>query len=83
MRTIVIVSLLLLAAGLCVAQGNLVPSGDLEQGLTEGWLTDVIVGPVEFSIDGENVHGGTKALLLQMGQNGRGNSRWSPASSIG
>ncbi len=81
MRTIVIVSLLLLAAGLCVAQGNLVPSGDLEQGLTEGWLTDVIVGPVEFSIDGENVHGGTKALLLQMGQNGRGIVR-SPAFAV-
>jgi len=72
MRMITIVTLALLAAGLGVAQENLVPSGDFEQGVTEGWLTDVIVGPVEFSVNGDIVHGGGGALLLVTGQNGRG-----------
>ncbi len=72
MRLTAMMTIALLTPALCLGQDNLVPGGDFEQGLTEGWLTDVIVGPVEFSIDEESVHGGTKALLLQMGQSGRG-----------
>lgn len=81
MRLLVGLAVVILAPALCLAQGNLVPSGDFESGLVEGWLTDVIVGPVEFGIITDNVHGGTKALLLQMGQNGRGIVR-SPAFEV-
>lgn len=76
-----IIALALSLAALCLAQENLIPGGDFESGLTEGWLKDVIVGPVEFVIGGETVHSGQQALLLKMGKNGRGIVR-SPAFEV-
>ncbi|MGD9497303.1 MAG: carbohydrate binding domain-containing protein [Armatimonadota bacterium] len=81
MRLMMMLVLALSVPAGCLAQGNLVPSGNFEQGLTEGWLTDVIVGPVEFSIDREMRHGGEQSLLLQMGKDGRGIAR-SPAFAV-
>lgn len=66
---------------LCLAQANLVPGGDFERGLTEGWLKDVIVGPVEFVDCRLVVHGGQQSLLMNMGKNGRGIVR-SPAFAV-
>jgi len=81
MRLTAVVTVALLAPALCLAQGNLVAGGDCEQGPTEGWLTDVIVGPVEFSVNGDIVHAGGGALLLVMGPSGRGIVR-SPAFAV-
>ncbi len=81
MRLLMVMVLASLASTMCLAQDNLVPSGDFESGLVEGWLTDVIVGPVEFSVNGDIVHGGGGALLLAMGQSGRGIVR-SPAFAV-
>lgn len=75
------IALTLSICALCLAQVNLAPGGDFENGLTEGWLKDVIVGPVEFVIDREFVHGGRQSLLLKMGKNGRGIVR-SPAFPV-
>ena len=65
MRLLMVMVLASLASTTCLAQDNLVPSGDFESGLVEGWLTDVIVGPVEFTVTEENVHGGGKALEMK------------------
>ncbi len=81
MRLLIALVVVTLVPAMCVAQDNLVPSGDLEGGLVEGWLTDVIVGPVQFSVTEENVHGGGKALLLEMQKDGRGIAR-SPAFAV-
>lgn len=81
MRLATGVLLLVALPAICLAQGNLVPTGDFESGLVEGWLTDVIVGPVEFAMCTENVHGGEQAVRLDMGKDGRGIAR-SPAFQV-
>lgn len=65
----------------CLCQQNLVQSGDFEDGLVEGWLTDIIVGPVEFEIGIGDAHAGEQSLRLDIGENARGIVR-SPAFAV-
>ena len=74
MRLLIAVMLAALAPALCMAQENLVADGGFEGGL-EGWITDVIVGPVDFVECKEVVHTGTTSLLMNMGKDGRGIAR--------
>jgi len=80
MRVLIAITIALLVPAMCMAQGNLVANGDFEDGFT-GWITDVIVGPIEFVECHGNVHAGETSLLLKMPKDGRGIAR-SPAFEV-
>lgn len=81
MRLATAILIFVVLPAVCLPQGNLVRGGDFENGLVEGWLTDVIVGPVDFEICTAQVHAGEQSLRLDMGENGRGIVR-SPALEV-
>jgi len=74
MRLLIAITLAALAPVACMAQDNLVVNGGFEDGFN-GWITDVIVGPVEFVECHETVHTGTTSMLMSMGKDGRGIAR--------
>ena len=74
MRLLIPVTLAALAPALCMAQENLVANGGFEAGL-EGWITDVIVGPVEFVKSTDTTHSGSASLQMNMTKDGRGIAR--------
>ncbi|MFO8079112.1 MAG: carbohydrate binding domain-containing protein [Armatimonadota bacterium] len=80
MRVVIAITLAALMPVMCVAQDNLVENGGFEDGF-EGWITDVIVGPVEFIECPEVVHSGELSMLMTMPEDGRGIAR-SPAFEV-
>lgn len=80
MRLVTAVLTLGMLSSVSLAQDNLVANGGFENGF-EGWLTDVIVGPVEFLECKEVVHSGETSLLMEIGDDGRGIAR-SPAFEV-
>lgn len=80
MRLLVVITFAVLVPVACMAQDNLVVNGGFEDGFN-GWITDVIVGPVEFVECHKVVHGGTTSMLMNMPKDGRGIAR-SPAFEV-
>lgn len=80
MRLLIAITLATLLPVMCMAQDNLVMNGGFEDGF-EGWITDVIVGPVEFIECHANVHSGETSMLMEMPEDGRGIAR-SPAFEV-
>lgn len=80
MRLLMALTVAALMPIVCTAQDNLVTNGGFEDGF-EGWITDVIVGPVEFIECKEVVHSGTTSMLMTMPEDGRGIAR-SPAFEV-
>lgn len=74
MRVLIAITIAALVPAMCMAQDNLVANGGFEDGF-EGWITDVIVGPVEFVECKQVVHSGETSMLMNMPQNGRGIAR--------
>ena len=80
MRLIIVTVLVAMLAAAGFAQDNLVTNGGFENGFA-GWITDVLVGPVEFIECNEVVPSGTTSLLMNIGKDGRGIAR-SPAFAV-
>jgi len=74
MRFAIAITLVALMPVMCMAQDNLVVNGGFEDGFN-GWITDVIVGPVEFVECKQVVHSGTTSMLMNMPKDGRGIAR--------
>lgn len=80
MRLLIAITLAALMPVMCMAQDNLVTNSGFEDGF-EGWITDVIVGPVEFIECHASVHSGETSMLMKMDKDGRGIAR-SPAFEV-
>ena len=78
MRLLIAITLAATVPAMCMAQDN--RDERWLRGRLRGWITDVIVGPVEFIECREVVHSGTTSMLMNMPKDGRGIAR-SPAFS--